>query len=229
LLAVMADGVPPPSDAARELFGDRLPLAERYAELLATWGIERGLLGPAEVPRLWDRHLVNCAVVADLIPHGARVTDIGSGAGLPGVALACRRPDLSVDLIESMRRRVQFLTEVTARLQLAGQVRVLSGRAEDPDVRQAAGNAEFATARAVAPLDRLVRWALPLLRPGGVLLAMKGERAEDELASHRAAIRRAGGVDAVVVECGANLPGSLARVVRVRRGGAVEDTTHHRK
>ncbi|HEU5157559.1 MAG TPA: 16S rRNA (guanine(527)-N(7))-methyltransferase RsmG [Streptosporangiaceae bacterium] len=162
---------------AREVFGDALPAAERYAELLAGAGVERGLIGPREADRLWDRHLLNCAVVADLIRPDAVVIDLGSGAGLPGIVFGIIRPDLSIVLLEPLLRRVTFLSECVAQLGLRN-VTVRRARAEE-----VAGtlSGDVVTARAVAPLDRLLRWSMPLLRPGGELLAFKGERAGAEL------------------------------------------------
>lgn len=210
--------VHPAADTSREaVFADRLEVAERYAELLATAGVERGLIGPRETDRLWERHLLNCAVVTDLLPHGARVVDVGSGAGLPGLPMAIRRPDLSVDLVESLQRRTDFLDEVAGLLGLGNQVRVVRGRAEDEGVRAIAGGSAWVTARAVAPLDRLVRWCLPLLAGGGSLLAIKGERAGDELKQFATTIRRMGGVDPEVVTCGSGALASPTTVVVVKR------------
>lgn len=192
---------PPPASAAA-VFGARLSLAHRYAELLATAGIERGLLGPREAPRIWTRHLLNCAAVADLLPDGARVVDVGSGAGLPGLVLAIRRPDLQVDLVESLRRRTDYLSEVVTELGLRDSVRVVHGRAEDPVVVAAVGNTSWVVARAVAALDRLAQWCLPLLQPGGVLLALKGENAKVELDEQYPRLRRLGATSARVIECG---------------------------
>lgn len=206
----------PPAVTA-EVFGDRLALAVAYAELLSSAGTERGLIGPREVPRLWERHLLNCAVVADLIPGPARVVDVGSGAGLPGLVLAIRRPDLRVDLVESLQRRVDFLVEAVALLGLGEQVRVVRGRAEDRAVREVVGEAQWVTARAVAPLDRLVRWCLPLLRPGGRLLALKGKSAEVELAEYASVIRRLGGEETRTVQCGSGLLEEPTVVVTMRR------------
>jgi 16S rRNA (guanine527-N7)-methyltransferase len=167
----------PAPPEAREIFGDALPIAERYADLLAEAGVERGLIGPREVDRLWERHLINCAVLAEAIPAGASVVDIGSGAGLPGLVLAIERPDLSITLLEPLLRRTTFLSECVSLLGLKN-VEVRRGRAEEVADEYAV---DVVTARAVAPLDRLARWALPLLRPGGELLALKGERAGAEL------------------------------------------------
>jgi 16S rRNA (guanine527-N7)-methyltransferase len=176
-----------------------MPLAVRFAEILADTGVSHGLIGPREVPRLWDRHVLNCAVVADAFSDGARLVDVGSGAGLPGVALAIVRPDLEVHLVEPMLRRTQWLSAVVEELGL-DTVTVHRGRAED-----LAGtlSAPFVTARAVARLDKLARWCVPLLEPGGTLVAMKGRSAAEELAQDRRALERLGLVDAVVSEHGA--------------------------
>lgn len=189
----------PTPELAGSVFGPRLSLAETYAQLLAGAGVERGLVGPREPSRIWDRHLLNCAALTPLLPLGARVVDVGSGAGLPGIALAIRRPDLYVDLVESLRRRTDFLAEVIAALGLGDRVRVVRGRVEDADIVATVGSADWVTARALAPLDRLVAWCLPLLRPGGSLLALKGDRAADELAAHAEAVRLGGGIGARVV------------------------------
>jgi 16S rRNA (guanine527-N7)-methyltransferase len=205
---------PPP--AADQLFGDRLPLVQRYAARLAGDGVVRGLIGPRVVPRLWDRHLLNCAVVADLLPTGARLVDVGSGAGLPGIVLACRRSDLVVDLVDSLARRVTFLNEVVDELELTSRVHVVHGRAEDPVILGMVGDAPWVTARAVAPLDRLVRWCLPLLQFGGTLLAMKGAQAESEVQTHKAAIGRLGG-EVSIVTCGRDVLDTPVKVVAIRR------------
>jgi 16S rRNA (guanine527-N7)-methyltransferase len=205
---------PEPPPAAASVFGDRLPLARRYAAHLATTGVEWGLLGPREVPRLWERHVLNCAVLSDLLPDGAAVVDIGSGAGLPGIALALRRPDLDVTLVEPLLRRVDWLSRVLDDLALE-HVQVRRARAEDLH-----GDFEvpYVTARAVASLDRLCRWGLPLLRPGGELLAIKGRSADEEVARTASAVRTAGGVDAQVVRLAAGLLHDPVTVVRVKVG-----------
>ena len=159
----------------RAFSATRSTKARRYAELLATDGVTRGLIGPRETDRLWDRHLLNCAVVAELLPEHGRLVDIGSGAGLPGVVLAMLRPSLEVMLLEPLLRRSVFLEECVAELGLANAT-VLRARAEDKAAAQM--QADIATARAVAPLDRLVGWAAGLLRPGGQLLAIKGQSAD---------------------------------------------------
>ena len=198
------------------VFGAEAPRAQAFADLLCGPGIARGLLGPREGSRVWDRHLFNCAAVADLVPPGERVVDVGSGAGLPGLAIAIRRPDVHVDLVEPLERRCTFLTEAVAALDLAARVRVVRGRADEPDVQVAVGGVGIVTARAVAPLERLLRWTLPLLRPGGRLLAMKGDRAAEEMAAARHTATRLGAVIEGVREC-AVTGGEVARVVVVTR------------
>lgn len=176
---------PEPPPAAAEVFGEELDTARAFADRLATDGVERGLIGPREVERLWDRHLLNCAAVAAEVPGGAEVLDVGSGAGLPGVPLALVRPDLRVVLVEPLLRRSAFLEEVVTALSIP-RVTVRRARAEDLP----RGCADVVVARAVAPLDRLVDATLPLLRPGGRLVAMKGRSAPAELAAAEAALRR---------------------------------------
>ena len=210
------------AEAARALFGDRLDLAAAYAELLATDGVVRGLIGPRETPRLWERHLLNCAVVAERVPEGARVIDVGSGAGLPGLVLAIARPDLTVTLVEPLARRTAFLIEAIQRLGLTRDVRVFRGRAEEA----AAGsrdreplNADIVTARAVAPLDRLASWCLPLVVPGGRLVALKGASAADEITEHSEAVIRLGGGTPELHRCGEGViepPATVVEVVRER-------------
>lgn len=210
---------PPAPASAQGVFASRLPLAEDYAGWLADAGIERGLIGPREVPRLWERHLLNCAVVADLLPARVQVCDLGSGAGLPGIPLAIRRPDLRVTLVEPLLRRVRFLDEVVPALGLDNVV-VHRARAEELHGRE---SFDVVTARAVAPLDRLARWSLPLARAGGVVLAMKGSSADQEVATARRALRRLGGRQVDIVSVGAGMvepPVTVVRVVKDEAGGA---------
>ena len=206
---------PAPQSAAL-CFGERLAVAQRYGEILAGAGIERGLLGPSEVDRLWDRHLVNSAAMAELFEPGERVADIGSGAGLPGIPLAIARPDLKVTLIEPLLRRSEFLRETIDELGL--DVAVIRGRAEDRAVRDAAGEMDAVVSRAVASLDKLSRWSLPLLRAGGRMLALKGERAVDEVEEHRRTLSSLGATEVKVVRCGVNFLQPPATVVVARRG-----------
>lgn len=191
---------PASPEAAADVFGDRLGLARRYAELLVGPGVERGLVGPREVERIWERHILNSGVVAELLADGESVVDIGSGAGLPGIPLAIARPDLAVTLVEPMLRRTDFLESAVADLGLA--VRVVRGRAEDAGVPDRVGRADAIASRAVASLEKLARWSLPLLRPGGRMLALKGERAEAELEEARTMMSRLGVESAQVVRCG---------------------------
>ena len=208
--------VPPPPDAAGKIFGDRIGIAERYAGLLADMGVEWGLIGPREVERLWDRHLLNCAAVTELLEPGERVADIGSGAGLPGLPVAIAKPEVRVVLVESLSRRAEFLRMAVADLGL--DVEVIRGRAEDAAVREAAGGCDAVVSRAVASLDKLTRWSLPLLRPGGRMVAIKGERAGDELLEHRRVMTALGAFDARVVECGVSCLSPPTTVVVARRG-----------
>lgn len=206
-----------PPATASTVFGSRLERAQRYAELLAGAGVQRGLIGPREAGRLWDRHLLNCAVIGELIGPAATVLDVGSGAGLPGLPLALARPDLTIVVLEPMARRVTFLTEVVGELEL-DNVTVVRGRAEDAAVRRSLGGAGVVTARAVATLDRLAAWCLPLLTPGGELLAMKGAAAQAELDGARASLRAAGADRCGVEMCGVGLLPVPTTVVRVRLG-----------
>jgi 16S rRNA (guanine527-N7)-methyltransferase len=197
------------------VFGDGLAAAVQFAELLAAVGVERGLIGPREVDRLWDRHLLNSAVVAEAIPEGARVVDLGSGAGLPGIPLVIARPDLDVTLLEPMARRVAWLTEVVDTLSLSASV--VRGRAEEPAIKQQLAGADVVIARAVAPLARLWVWSVPLLRRGGRLVALKGESADEEIARDGSAVTRAGGSLPVVERCGTGLLAVPTTIVVVER------------
>ena len=200
------------------VFGDRLPLAERYAEHLATTGVEWGLVGPREASRVWERHILNCAVVADLIPPAARVLDIGSGAGLPGIPLALARSDLRVVLVEPLARRVEWLRTVLADLELP--VEVERGRAEDTPIRRRWEGADVVTSRAVAPLHRLAAWCLPLVRPGGMMLAVKGMSAPAEVERDTRAVAASGGGIPRIETCGVGIvdpPSTVVVVERLRR------------
>lgn len=200
------------------MFGTGLRTAERYAGLLVGPGIDRGLIGPREAARIWDRHLLNCAVLTHGIPPGAMVYDVGSGAGLPGLALAIARPDIDVLLIEPLERRAAFLAEAIDLLGLA-RVGVARSRAEDV----AAPAADVVTARAVAPLDRLARWCLPLVRPGGSLMAMKGARAAAELGAAESVLRHLGATAWHVEKMGLDVLEHPTTVVVVTAGPAAAD------
>ncbi len=194
---------------------------QHYARLLGSDGVVRGLIGPREVDRLWSRHLANCAVLEELIDPGARVADVGSGAGLPGLPLALVRPDLRVVLVEPLLRRATFLSEAVDALALGDRVEVRRERGEDARLE-----VDVVTARAVAPLDRLAGVTLPLVRVGGVLLALKGDGALDEVEASAAALEKVGGGRAEILTCGTGLvdpPTTVVRIVRLsggRRRGA---------
>ena len=218
-----------PSVAA-EVFGERLGVAERFVELLVVHGVERGLIGPREVERLWGRHVLNSAVVGEQMPQGARVVDVGSGAGLPGLPLAIARPDLEVTLVEPMARRVAWLDEVVETLGLS-TVTVVRGRAEEPEVLARAAGADVVTARAVAPLAKLCGWCLPLVREGGVVVALKGSSAAEEIERDRRAVAKAGGAEPRVVTCGAVLdePTTVVVIERVKSAAGRDRARRSRK
>ena len=179
--------------------------------------MERGLIGPREVPRLWDRHLLNCAVVVPLIPVGADVIDVGSGAGLPGIVWAITRSDLHVICLEPLQRRATFLQETVDDLGIRDRVDVVRARAED--IVRGRGpvtslRAEVVTARAVAPLERLAGWTVPLVKPGGQLLALKGRSAAEEVEASHSALERLGIVAVDIVECGEGIVDPATTVVR---------------
>ena len=202
----------PNAELMRTVFGDRVELAQAYHDSLATVAAERGFIGPKEVDRLWERHILNCAVAAEAFDEGASVADVGSGAGLPGIPLAIARPDLQLTLIEPLLKRSTYLKEVTAQLGL-DNVTVVRGRAEE----QKRGQFDAVTARAVAPLGKLAGWSLPLVRHGGAMVAMKGASVSEELERDEAQIRKAGGVDAEIFQVGEGLlaqPTTLIRIVR---------------
>lgn len=215
--------MPVPTQAALELFGSKLPQAQAYAKLLAGPGVKRGLIGPAEAERIWDRHLVNSGLAAELLPAAEaeasaearpiRVADLGSGAGLPGIVLAILRPDVSVVLVEAMARRAAFLAECAAELGLCN-VEVRRARAEE-----LAGKveADVVTSRAVAPLDRLAVLSAGLCRPGGLVLAIKGASANAELERARPVLRQLGADEVELVTAGSGLAGLVERPTTVIR------------
>ncbi|MFE9358528.1 16S rRNA (guanine(527)-N(7))-methyltransferase RsmG [Streptomyces olivaceoviridis] len=207
--------LPPAPEQAREVFGDRFADAVRYAELLAEAGVQRGLIGPREVPRLWERHILNCAVLSEAVPEAVTVCDVGSGAGLPGIPLALVRDDLNITLLEPLLRRTNFLTEVVELLGL-DHVTVVRGRAEE--VLGKLPPVHVVTARAVAPLDRLAAWGIPLLRPYGEMLALKGDTAEEELKASAAALSKLGAVETSILHVGEGIVDPLSTVVRVEVG-----------
>jgi 16S rRNA (guanine527-N7)-methyltransferase len=198
------------------------PVLEAYVHILATDAVERGLIGPREADRLWERHVLNCAVVADpsgeWLPAGSRCVDVGSGAGLPGLVWAIARADITVVLVEPLLRRSTFLSEVVARLDLGDRVTVVRGRAED--LPELVGTFDVATARAVAPLVRLLDWTVPLLRTGGRLVALKGQSAAEEIAAAGPRLATSGLAGVRVTEAGAGIVDPPTVVIVGTRGGA---------
>ena len=177
---------------------------EAFAEFLVGAGIERGLIGPREGERIWDRHIFNCLPVTQLLPTGASLFDIGSGAGLPGIVIALARPDLQVTLIEPLERRVEFLNEAVAAIgDLPFPIQVIRGRAQD--VKK---SADFVTARAVAPLEKLKKISWHMVKTGGSLLAMKGESAATEMVGVKGAELHEIKLDGI----------ELGRIISVRKG-----------
>lgn len=204
--------LPGTPEVARRVFAsERLPLIEAYAASLASDGLVRGLIGPREVPRLWERHLLNCAVLGDAIPADVSVCDLGSGAGLPGLVLAIARPDLSITLVEPLLRRTTYLEEVVVALGL-DNVEVVRGRAE-----QLHGERRFdvVTSRAVAPLERLLGWSMPLVSPEGALVAMKGSSVTDEIEAAATTLRKLACAEPEVTEVGGGIVDPQTVVVRV--------------
>ena len=178
-----------------------------YAEFLTTAGIERGLIGPREGERIWERHIFNCLPVTQLLPQGASLFDIGSGAGLPGIVIALARPDLKVTLIEPLERRVEFLNEAVAAIAAGGvEIEVIRGRAQD--VKK---SAYFVTARAVAPLEKLKKMSWHMVKTGGSLLAMKGESAATEMVGIKGAELHEIKLEGI----------ELGRVISVRKGSLI--------
>lgn len=211
--------VPAAPPEAASVFGDRLDTAARYVALLAGPGLDQGVVGPRELPRLWTRHVLNSAALGEVLPPDASVLDVGSGAGLPGIPLALARPDLRIVLLEPMARRVAWLEHVVGELGL--DVAVVRGRAEEREARRRCGESDVVTARAVAPIGRLATWTLPLVRPGGTLAAMKGASAADEVARDLKEIRAAGGADPRVERCGVgDAATTVVLVSRSERRGA---------
>jgi 16S rRNA (guanine527-N7)-methyltransferase len=197
-------------DAARGLYGAQFPAINRYVDILASTAVEWGLLGPREADRIWNRHILNCAALGSLITADSSVADVGSGAGLPGIPLALLRPDLRVTLIEPLLRRFTFLTETVTQLGIADRVQLVRSRAEDHHQTY-----DFVVARAVAPLGRLVDWCNPLRAGGGVILALKGESAADEVEAAKPQLQAAH-LESEVLIVRAHPDADPATVVRVR-------------
>jgi 16S rRNA (guanine527-N7)-methyltransferase len=215
-----SEEAPPAPPVAERIFGAALPLAEKYVAQLASDGVIRGLIGPREVSRLWERHVLNSAAVAEAVPDGARVVDVGSGAGLPGIPLGLARPDVVLTLVEPMARRVEFLEEAVAGLASPAGLswRVVRGRAEERSVVAAVGAVDVVTARAVAPLPRLVGWCRGLMRPGTQLVALVGARALEELSGMVPELEAAGMRNIHPRAVGAELGDAATTVVVMTRG-----------
>ena len=213
---------PGPAPGLPEWLSGRTDVLTSYVDLLASAGVERGLIGPREVPRLWDRHILNCAVVSDpatdLVPQGSLVADVGSGAGLPGLVWAIARPDVRVLLIEPLLRRSTFLSEAVASLHLSDQVTVWRGRAEEAST--VVPSVDVVTARAVAPMDKLLGWTAPLLRSGGKLVVLKGSNAATEVEQAQKTARALGVQDLRVVHVGGEFMDPPTTVVVGIRGAA---------
>jgi 16S rRNA (guanine527-N7)-methyltransferase len=195
-----------------------------YVDLLSTTGVEHGLIGPREVPRLWERHVLNCAVVADptvgLVPVGSLVADVGSGAGLPGLVWGISRPDIRVVLIEPLLRRATFLSQAVDQLGLADRVTVVRGRAEEITSAPDWTPVDVVTARAVAPLEKLLGWTVPLLVAGGRLALLKGSSAAEEIAAAEPAAKAMGVHDLGITTCGSPWVDPETTVVTGTRGTA---------
>lgn len=206
----------PSAEVLAAMFGDRGDLAVGYVASLADAGVVRGLIGPRESGRLWTRHVLNSAVVAPLLADGASVVDVGSGAGLPGIPLAIARPDCTVILVEPLLRRTVYLAEIVSDLGLTN-CRVMRGRAEDVIGKlraDAVDGADVVTSRAVAPLGKLARWSVPLLRVGGQFLPLKGLSAADEVARDTDELTALGLGPAEVLDVGAGVVDPVTHVVR---------------
>jgi 16S rRNA (guanine527-N7)-methyltransferase len=187
-------------------FKGREDQIQRYADLLKGAGIERGLIGPKEGDRIWERHIANCIPITTILPENVRLVDIGSGAGLPGIVIALARPDLKVSLVEPLQRRVDFLKEVVAELGIP--VEVIRGRAE-----RVKKQFEIVTARAVAPLEKLINISWHMIPKGGSLMAMKGESAAEEIAS--TTLKKGSTAELHEISL-PNLP--IARIIQVKKG-----------
>lgn len=206
---------PAPAYAARKLSPDAIAALTTYGEILASDGIVRGLIGPREVPVLWDRHLLNCAAMAEAIEPDLTVADIGTGAGLPGLVLALIRPDLKLILVDTLQRRCEFLNEMVVRFDLADRVKVIWGRAEDIAPCQA----DIVASRAVAALKKLAPWCFPHVKIGGRILAMKGQKAAEELhAAHKTLHKWSAAKSAEVLTCGKGWIDPPVNLVSATRG-----------
>ncbi len=197
---------------AQEVYGEHIGQARQYFDLLVRDGDLLGLIGPREMPKLWSRHILNSAVVADLVEDGQLVADVGSGAGFPGIPMAILRPKVKFVLIEPMERRANWLADVVVPTLGLENVKVLRGRAEEAPLR----NYDVTTARAVSALPKLLRMLVPLTAPGGQVLAMKGSKAQDEIEESRSLAKKLKLDSFEIVTVGENLLVDPTTVVRVR-------------
>ena len=195
-----------PTKSQEEALGAGFSKLAQYAEILVKDAVRLGIIGPREVGRIWDRHILNCAALTELIPDGQSIIDIGSGAGLPGIVLAILNPNSAVTLIEPMQRRAEFLTQTKTELGLSN-VEILRGRAEGQKV-----SAQNVTSRAVAPLNKLLSWSWPLVEKGGKVLAIKGEKATEELAEVKNELVSLKSSTAIIKTCGLALDLSVTVV-----------------
>lgn len=195
-----------PTKSQEQALGPGFTQLSKFADIMAQDGVRLGLIGPREVERIWDRHILNCAALTQLIQDGQSIIDIGSGAGLPGIVLAILKPNSKVILIEPMQRRTDFLTQVKADLGLTN-VEIIRGRAEGQKV-----TAQIVTSRAVAPLDKLLAWSWPLVVKGGKVLAIKGEKAQEELENAQKGISFLKDSPATITTCGLALDLSVTVV-----------------
>lgn len=209
------------SDVSRETVAEanakeRWPAAfdqlKRYHQWLCIAGVERGLVGPREIDRMWERHINNSAVLEELVPHDVSVIDVGSGAGLPGIPLAIVRPDLKITLLEPLARRVDYLNEVIEDLGLSERVEVVRGRAEDPITKNL--SADVVTGRAVASLGKLITWCWPLVQAGGQILMIKGQSAAEEIEESSSVLRRKK-LAVTLLQAGAGVVEPQTTVVRI--------------
>jgi len=198
---------------ADRLYRDNYKTIRQYVDILVSRGVDWGLIGPREIGRLWERHILNSIALESLIPEGCRVADVGSGAGLPGIPLAILRPDLEMTLIEPMLRRSNFLTEALDELGLDDRVTVVRGRAEDVDL-----HVDVVVSRAVAKLATLINWTADLIVESGSLLALKGQSADDEVVKAKKELSKRR-LSAEVLLIRADPAADVTRAVRVRRAG----------
>ena len=198
---------------ADRLYRDNYKTIRQYVDILVSRGVDWGLIGPREIGRLWERHILNSIALESLIPEGCRVADVGSGAGLPGIPLAILRPDLEMTLIEPMLRRSNFLTEALDELGLDDRVTVVRGRAEDADL-----HVDVVVSRAVAKLATLINWTADLIVDSGSLLAPKGQSADDEVVKAKKELSKRR-LSAEVLLIRADPAADVTRAVRVRRAG----------